>query len=244
MANNNDYTVYGIIHEFKAYPLFYSLLIWIFVWFASIVWDKYHHKIKIDETNLGIDFMRRKMVNQDKMEEIEKKFNLIMADSNPNIDTIPKYFYMDSGIIELLYSIREFKYYSRPIWRKLIDLLDKFLEIDFYCNQYPSDTHIWMDNLLDLKKNILNELHSMVFNVPTDDDSVSQYKLYKAGQSLQFILNFHLEHLRKKNNNLFNKNGPNTRNKYINILHKEEPGELNANKNTTKYHIHQRFDFY
>ena len=229
-----DNIVTNVLAEFKASPLFYSLLFWIFLWLYSITVDKYHHKFKVDETNLGLDFMRRKMVNEDKMEEIQYKLEAISQDLDPP----PKWFYLDSGIIEGLYSILEFRTYSKSIWRRLMELLDQFLEIDYYCNEYPADTHLYMDNLLDLKKNILNELHSMVYNIPAEDDiQVSPYKLYKATGSLQYILNFHLEQLRIKNNQKFSNNGPNTRNKWI---HKtlEQPYIITVNPNTKQFNFY------
>ena len=209
-----------IIDELKQNTLFYSILIWLFIWLISVVLDKYSKYVHIDERNSGLNYLRSKITNEDKMKQIKQKLDTFT-------DPVPKYFYLDYGIIELMYSIREFQLYSKVIYRDIIELIDQFLKITYYCEQYPHSFNIMQKNLIDLKNNVLNEMQSMVFNVP--ENNVADYKLSKAIESMQILLNFHLEHLRNKNNMKYAQTGPNTRNKYISRF-KEDTYNLKLSK--------------
>ena len=71
-----------------------------------------------------------------------------------------------------------------------------------------------MGDLQNLKDSALNNLHSVIYNIPSDIHA--EVKLDEALQSLHYILNFHLEQIRIKCNDKFKETGPTTKNKYIN----------------------------
>ena len=202
-----------IIAEFQGSTLFYSLLAWSFLWLLSVVFDKYRQRVRIDEKNTGLEFVREKLVHEDKMKELKSKLDWFT-------DPVPKYFYLDSAIIELLYSMREFQEYSRPIFRNIVELLDRFLKFTLYCDHYPTAFASMMHNLIDLKKEILNQMHAFIYNL--QDDEVADYKLSQGVKSMHQLLNFHLEYLRTKNNIMYHKTGPNVSNQFVNKL--EETG--------------------
>lgn len=209
-----------IIEELKQSTLFYSLLIWLFLWFMSVILDKYRNHIVVDDTHVGMDYFRSKMTKEDVMKDLKQKLDWFT-------DPVPKYFYLDSNIIELMYSIREFQLYSKVIYRNIVESIDQFLKISYYCEQYPHSFHILMANLIDLKKEILNQLQAMIFNLP--ENNVSNYKLSQALNSMHLLLNFHLEYLRNKNNIRYAQTGPNTQNKYINKM-KEDRYDLSLSR--------------
>jgi len=125
----------------------------------------------------------------------------------------PKYFYMDSGIIELIFSIKEYRTYNEVVFEKLILQIDFFLKIVSILEKFPDDSFVLLENLKRRKKEILNILQSMILSIPVSIET--EVKLDKSLKSLHYILNYHEERLRIQSNRLFLKNIPNTNTKFI-----------------------------
>lgn len=185
-----------IIQEFKNSTFFYSLVIWIFIFAALATFDKFNNKNKFNLTEKDISqVVRDKWTNEDRMKDLEIKLN--------SIHPKPKYLHLDCGILEVLYTIIEFEGYSKLIWNSIIEHIDKFLKLISYSEIYP--THFLIGNLIAEKKEILNHMHSMVFNLP-NNDYLAQQKLLHATKSIHYLLNFRIEQIRQKNNKIFNEN--------------------------------------
>lgn len=142
--------------------------------------------------------------NMSRMKELQMKMM--------TIDPLPKYFYMDAGIIELIFSIKEYKTYSPVLFEKLIIQLDHFLKLVLLMEKFPNDSYQLLENLHRKKKSILNILHSFIYNLPVSIHT--EVKLDKTLDSMQFILNYHFERLRVENNKSYMKNTPTRNNKY------------------------------
>ena len=149
---------------------------------------------------------KRRSTSVTRMQELELKLNSIFPK--------PKYFYVDAGIIELIHSIREYKNYNPLAFNKLIRSLDDFLEITLDIEKNGQNAFQLYETLQNMKDAILNTLHSIIYNSPSDI-SVS-IKLDDALDSLQYMLNFHLEQIRMMANIKFKEDGPNITNRYIN----------------------------
>jgi hypothetical protein len=143
--------------------------------------------------------------NDKRMKEIQLKLLTIYPK--------PKYFYIDSGIIELIYSIKEYRVYNEIIYEKLILQLDFFLKIVSILEKFPKDSFQLLENLKRKKKEILNILHSIILSLPPSVNT--EVKLDKAIKSLHYILNYHEERLRISSNKLYLKTKPNIKTKYI-----------------------------
>lgn len=148
---------------------------------------------------------KRRSTSITRMSELELKLQSIFP--------TPKYFYLDSGIVELIHSIREFKNYNVLAFNRLVRVLDDFLSLTLDIEKNPKNGYQLYDNLDNMKDSALNLLHSIIYNTPSD--LAAENKLDDALQSLQFILNFHLEKVRIKSNEEYTKEGPNIKNRYI-----------------------------
>jgi hypothetical protein len=147
----------------------------------------------------------KRVTGKSRMKEIQMKLLTIYPK--------PKYFYMDSGIVELIFSLKEYRTYNEVIFEKLILQIDFFLKIVSVLEKFPVDSFQLLENLKRRKKEILNILHSMIVSIPPSVET--EVKLDKALKSLQFILSYHYERLRIKSNELFLKDKPKFTNKYI-----------------------------
>jgi len=128
------------------------------------------------------------------------------------IDPLPKYFYIDSGFIELIHSIKEFKTYSPVLFEKIIIQIDHFLKLVLLMEKFPNDSYYLLDSLHKKKKSILNILHSFIYNIPSS--VATEVKLDNALNSMHFMLNYHFEKLRTDYNHIYEKNIPNINSKY------------------------------
>ena len=147
----------------------------------------------------------KSVTGESRMKEIQMKLLTIYPK--------PKYFYMDSGIIELIFSIKEYRTYNEVVFEKLILQLDFFLKIVSILEKFPEDSFTLLENLKRKKKEILNILQSMIVSIPVSIHT--EVKLDKAIKSLHYILNYHEERLRMQSNRLFLKNKPTINTKYI-----------------------------
>jgi hypothetical protein len=120
---------------------------------------------------------------------------------------------MDSGIVELIFSLKEYRTYNEVIFEKLILQIDFYLKIVSILEKFPVDSFQLLENLKRRKKEILNILHSMILTIPPSIET--EVKLDKALKSLQYILTYHYERLRNQSNEIFLKKKPNINNKYI-----------------------------
>ncbi len=201
---------YSHFDEFKHNILFYVVSGWFIVW-AFIAMNARYRLFNISTkgpANTDGSLYERTikgvigtMTNEKHMANLEHKMN--------SFNPIPRYFYLDSGIIKLMYSIREFATYSPPIYTHIIESLDKFLK---YTQYIPHSGGDFYDNMVDLRKDILNSMEQMIFNI---SDDVSIKRLYSAIDSMKYILDFHLEIARADNNRRYKKTGPNTGNRYL-----------------------------
>jgi len=142
-----------------------------------------------------------------------------------SIDPKPKYFYIDSGIIELIHSIKEYKTYNPVVFEKLIIQIDHFLKLVLLMEKFPLDSYYLLDNLHKKKKSILNVLHSFIFNLPTTVST--EVKLDEALKSMHFMLNYHYERIRQEYNHTHEGKKLNINTKYIySIKHPDGLDEL------------------
>lgn len=149
------------------------------------------------------------------------------------IDPKPKYFYMDAGIIELIFSIKEYKTYSPVLFDKLIIQIDHFLKLVLLMEKFPYDSYQLLENLKKKKKSILNVLHSFIYSIPVS--VYTEVKLDKALESMQFILNYHYERLRVDYNKTYLTDKANRNNKYYYSNKNPEEHDEYVNENYNLY---------
>ena len=150
---------------------------------------------------------RRRTTETTDMQELEIKLVRI----TPN----PKYFHLDAGIVELIYSIREFRNYNDQAFVEMIATVDKFLGLMYDIENEVADCHHAVELAQDLKKQALNHMMSIIFRTPTDSRAV--VKLRKAADSLHFIMNHHISVAAEECNKQIKKKGLNSTNKLIKI---------------------------
>ena len=207
-----------IVNEFKRNIFFYSFLVWLVIWSSLALLDRYR-KPTVDEaatesTKAVLTYLRDKMTTEDKMKMYEDKLNALP-------EPTPEYFYLDCNLIEFMYSIREFEEYSHEIYLELQANLDRFLKMIWYVKHFP-DTHWQYHNLVDLKNECLNIMHSFVYSLPPHPLALD--KLNDSVVHLRHILTAHLETVRKLINQKHSQTGQHMENRHIDK--QGEPGFL------------------
>ena len=130
----------------------------------------------------------------------------------------PKYFYIDSGIIELIHNIQEFKVYNEKSFTNMIKYIDNFLKIRLDIENNVRDCEHNVDVARNFMDESLNALHSIIHTTPNNSQFID--KLTNALNSLQYILQLHLDYMINSCNNRYKETGPNINNK---ILYDDRP---------------------
>ena len=134
-------------------------------------------------------------LNVTDMKEIELKLN--------NIVPHPKNFYYDSAFIELFFSIRDLRQFNNSAHDLALSSADTFLKIKMKIKNSLNPSYIEYKQLHSLKVSILNNLSSIIFNLPTDEAGrVLTTKLRIAIKSIHLILVYHIDEVKEFYNNL------------------------------------------
>ena len=163
---------------------------------------------------------RRRTTQFTDMAELEIKLVRI----TPN----PKYFHLDAGIIELVYSIREFRTYNNEAFEEMIIAIDKFLALVYDVENKVADCHHSIQIAQSFKKQALNHLMSIIHRTPSSE--ITYKKLRKAADSLHFILNHHISNMKRVCNIQMEKDGYNATNAPVITQH---PTGYDTNVKTT-----------
>lgn len=97
----------------------------------------------------------------------------------------------DSEIVDLLYSLKEYRYYSPANMYKLVHVIDKFLKIveDMSIGvKYMGESY---ELAREYRKRALNTMHSFIYKVPHTPITVNKFHL--AMKRLETLLNQHLD---------------------------------------------------
>lgn len=138
----------------------------------------------------------------------------------------PKYFHLDAGIVELIYSMREFRNYNDEAFVEMIISIDHFLAMVFNVENEVADCHQSIQIAQGFKKQALNHLMSIIHRAPQAE--MVQKKLRKAADSLHFILNHHVEEMKNQCNKMIRNKGLNATNKLV-ITNHPNGYDLNYN---------------
>jgi len=138
----------------------------------------------------------------------------------------PDYFYMDSGIVELVYDIQEFQRYNESAYNNMIKHIDNFLHLRLDIERGIKHCEATIDIVKDERNNALNSLHSLIYKTPPNREF--ENKLTKALESLQYILQLHIDYMIQHCNKRYKKTGPNVSNK---MLYQDEPNPNDGKKN-------------
>jgi len=125
---------------------------------------------------------------------IENKKRKIYPELNTN----------EKEIIDLLYFSREFYYYNPTVYSKMIHKINTFYHLYYSCQIIDKQLKQHYDNLIDLRKEILNILHSIIYSLHSDKNQIN--KLNKVIDELNTILTKKILIVKNKNNNLFKNN--------------------------------------
>jgi hypothetical protein len=115
----------------------------------------------------------------------------------------PRYFHMDSDLIDYFWNIREFRNYNRDDYDGALKASDHILKLQ-------SDAEkglIYCEHTLDVAKDFmwkaLNHMHAIIFKTPLDDSRTTYKKHDKAAKTLHLLLRRHIDdiyHLCQKTN--------------------------------------------
>jgi hypothetical protein len=133
-----------------------------------------------------------------------------------------KYIKNDENLINILFSIKEYYYYNEQAYNEFIDNLELFLKFMEFIKIDNSLGGQLYQNLLDIKKNIINNLISMNIKLP------NEYNLQTTIQDIESILNSYLKECHLINEGHIKQFGINYTTKFI-ILNDIEPYNSNIN---------------
>ena len=171
--------------EFKEHTIFFTFTLWFVCMCTFAVLERFQPFHFHFEKESNMKYFTNVITNENRMEELASKLKALGS---------PSYFHTDSGILELLYSHRDFKEYSDPIFRKIIRKTNQFLELVYMKTTYEiPGLKVW-DRCILLQKDILNEMHALILNMP--ENSALEKRLYTAIDSMKFMLNLHMDQLR------------------------------------------------
>ena len=137
--------------------------------------------------------------NINKLEEIELKLL--------SIKPVPQYFYLDAGIIELIYSIYDLRTYNTITFNKIILFIDNFLKLRLFAENDNILGAKHLEGMKKYKKLILNHMQSLQLSLDAAIPQLS-IKLNKSIREIHKILNIHIRSI---------ENIVNSRNKDVNI---------------------------
>lgn len=135
----------------------------------------------------------------------------------------PKYFHHDSGIINIIYSIKELRNRSEKIFDELVEELDSFLETEeLFYNESLKNKQDLYDILKGKRKKILNILHSFVHNIDSGD-KMTKENLNVSLDSLHYILNIHIKNMASDINTIVERSETTTSSRIVDEEGYEEP---------------------
>ena len=160
---------------------------------------------------------KRRATESSEMQELELKLTRIFPP--------PDYFYIDSGIIELVYDIQEFKKYNEKAYTNMIKNIDNVLHLRLDVEKGVKHCEANVDIAKEQMENAINNLHSIIYKTPSNKKF--EEKLIKSLKSLQYILQLHIDYMVNNCNNRYKKVGPNIYNK---MLYQNEPKPIDKEK--------------
>jgi hypothetical protein len=215
--------LYNYITEIDNQSMFFFCSVFLFI-FSFINRFRFTTSsiIAIIVATLVVYFLneRRRTTQFTDMAELEIKLVRI----TPN----PKYFHLDAGIVELIYSIREFRNYNNEAFEEMILMIDQFLAMVYDVENDVADCHHAVQLAQSFKKQALNHLMSIIHRTPMND--MAHKKLRAAVDSLHFILNHHISNMKKQCNKKIKKDGLNATNSLV-ITNHPNPFDTNYKNN-------------
>ena len=140
-----------------------------------------------------------------------------------------KYIYKEKNIIKFYINIRKFRKYNNKIFNNNIKLFNTFLKL-YYNNSYEN-----YDQLIILRKNILNNFSSFIFFLPNNKlDKFNKYSKNIKNQLDDYI--FNIENIIK--NKWHNKSITYISKPLLNSIYEPEPNvytDMYFNKNFNLY---------
>ena len=159
--------------------------------------------------------------NINKLEEIELKLLSI----KPN----PQYFYLDAGIIELIYSIYDLRQYNTIIFNKIILYIDNFLRLRLYTENDKISYVKHIENMKKYKKLILNYMQSIQLSLDAQIPELT-IKLNTAIREMHKILNIHIRSVENIANNRISSDDLQVYTSFINNTNYIEPNDESFNE--------------
>lgn len=108
----------------------------------------------------------------------------------------PSFFYIDANLIEFAYNMMSYRKYNTKAFSKMVEAIDHLLQIRMDIeNPALQNCTETFQVAMDMKNTALNELHSIIHSVPTDEEHILETKLLNAVKTLQLFLQRHLDEM-------------------------------------------------
>ena len=145
-----------------------------------------------------LNFLHKLMFNKDF--DYAKENDLIIKPMNND----KSYLYLNPVIVELLYDIREYTQYNISAYVKTIIHCNNVIGLEYQTKIGLEDSYPNYQNAIDESKKALNELNSIVYNLPLF--KLSYNKLKDSIKQLHELLNQHIKNIAElsKNKNKVN----------------------------------------
>ena len=135
-----------------------------------------------------LDFLHSIMFAGKDDSEYEKSDNVIIKPDNPQQKT---YLYMNPVLVELFFNIREYSQYNISAFSNCLIHCNNVLAIDYQSKIGLNDAFYNYDTAVLEVKKALNELNSVIYNLPST--KVSYNKFSNVINMLHGILNKHIK---------------------------------------------------
>ncbi len=198
----------AVVSEIKRNFMFYSSIVGILVTLVLTFVAQFKY-IPIKDLKQAIFKIPNK---EKKLEEIYQMLQEISKNCE-NCD----YLYIDTGIIKLLYSIIEFKTHYPVIFNQIVQYVDEFLKITNYCVNNRNFQKEYVQNMEQLKSNIIREFNSFYLNIHSQN-ALRNRKLKQSIHSMNYLLNLNIKHAKKINNFAYHNETINIHSKHFDLL--------------------------
>lgn len=137
---------------------------------------------------------------------ISKTNNKIMSDQKKDL-IIPhsENINSDEKLVNLLFNMQDFYSYNPQAYENAISDLDKFLNYYSQVKNFPETAGTYFDNMNDLRRNILNEIHSIIYKLPQNVQYTE--KLNKSISIINDVLFDYLDKVKYINDKYIFENG-------------------------------------
>lgn len=214
-------TIYDFVQKMEPIQIFYYFLITVVILFTfQFIPITLSHITALILAGVVMLYLNKKDDREQlsKMKELAIKLN--------NIHPRPRWFYIDSDVIEIVDDIKEYGQYNIVAFSNMIYAIDNFLELVNDMELGVEDVEDNIDVALHQKRIAIDNLQAILFKLEVN--RALEYKLEQAIYSLRLVLQRHVDKMLHRQEKRIAQNGYDNRTR---VYYFDHPKGLDNEKN-------------